>query len=367
MQLVESLYCTLLVACSLLVSFAFHDCYSKDQSHLEVVQLNIELSNTTSVAPYYYNLSCPWEMSKFSCVHQGQLHKASIALQYTQQAQGVDCKLRSFDGTELLRLLGNRSIVFAGDSIMRQMFLSMACMLYISPGVELVRDNVVWEVSAIMHNFKMLLLLFRSQLVPSFCSRTPCIAAQANWPCHGTSNCIEGGQHSGFSWGCITFSSDNNVTMLNMCVQQADEGIPIDEIAQHYGLVPAYDIIVANLGVHFMSQGRTAERLQQLRNVLQRYQNSAVPLPIVIYKETSPQHFPGHRGGMYEVALGQLYTSCVETVDILYDARSMSEREMLQGKMPFLAVNPTAASNGLLKVTTGVRGRTGDSVDCTHW
>jgi hypothetical protein len=40
---------------------------------------------------------------------------------------------------------------------------------------------------------------------------------------------------------------------------------------------------------------------------------------------------------------------------------------MLQGKMLFLAVNPHAAASGLLKVTTGVKGRTGDSVDCTHW
>jgi hypothetical protein len=141
-------------------------------------------------------------------------------------------------------------------------------------------------------------------------------AIQASWPCHAASNCIKGGQHSGFQWGCITFSGDDHINKLNLCFQFAGAGIPLDAIAQHYSLVPNRDIIIANLGVHLIYQGRSDERLQLLRDVLQRYQNSALPLPIVIYRETSPQHFTGHRGGFYEAEKLPSYTSCVETIDI---------------------------------------------------
>jgi GDSL/SGNH-like Acyl-Esterase family found in Pmr5 and Cas1p len=55
--------------------------------------------------------------------------------------------LSPFNGRTLLELLDKRQMIFAGDSITRQMFMSMACLLYSSPNVKLVRDDVQWLVS----------------------------------------------------------------------------------------------------------------------------------------------------------------------------------------------------------------------------
>jgi hypothetical protein len=71
----------------------------------------------------YWNLSCPLELSMFSGAHMGgdylkRAHKArDLAKEVASQLDEIDWKS-----------LSNRRIFFVGDSLLRQVFISMACM-----------------------------------------------------------------------------------------------------------------------------------------------------------------------------------------------------------------------------------------------
>jgi hypothetical protein len=147
-----------------------------------------------------------------------------------------------------------------------------------------------------------------------------------------------------------------------MCFQSAPLGIPFDMIASHYGLIAQRDIIIANLGVHM----NEAHRKEQLQNVVARCSNTAILLPIVIYRETSPQHFEGQRSGVYEDASALIYDTCLDSIDMSEEPRSAHERAALVSVVPLLAVNPAAANAGAIKVSAGVNFCTGRT-DCTHW
>jgi GDSL/SGNH-like Acyl-Esterase family found in Pmr5 and Cas1p len=124
-------------------------CYSSSQSPLQYIPLQVPFNSDPppEFQHVYFNLSCPWEANKFSCAHQGQHEKARVASYFGQQLETSDCRLSPFNGRLLLQLLDKRQMIFTGDSITRQMFMSMACLLYSSPNVKLVRDDVQWLVS----------------------------------------------------------------------------------------------------------------------------------------------------------------------------------------------------------------------------
>eukprot|EP01083_Nonionella_stella_P036593 99830_1 len=119
------------------------------------VQLNAQ--------PRYWNLSCPIEWSKYSCVHQALSHARFAA---SQRFVPDNCALDVLDGQKFANRLRNRTVYFVGDSLPRQVMIAMTCALN-------VRE------SSIRANW------------PAYPNNTR--------PCHGTLNCIQCGPHSGFN------------------------------------------------------------------------------------------------------------------------------------------------------------------------
>ncbi|KAG5193151.1 hypothetical protein JKP88DRAFT_256370 [Tribonema minus] len=283
----------------------------------------------------YWNLTCPWEWSKYSCAHQEQAERARAALLYSRDIlEGGGCTLDPFDGEAFIRLLGTRKLVFAGDSLSRQNFISTACLLHASPRVAVVEDRIKWY---------------------------------TDWPCHGTRNCIRGGAHSGFIGGCVRFALDgeSDAGELTVCFNPAERGVPVDAIAARHALVPRRDVLVANLGTHM----RKNEQAPHVRQVLDKWTApaDAARLPLLIYRETAPQHFRGTSpAGEYD-AVAAIGAACQATIDL--DAYSLStpERRGLAGRVPFVAANPWSAEAGALHVAAGVLGVAKNTQDCTHW
>jgi hypothetical protein len=129
----------------------------------------------------YWNLSCPFEWSKYSCVHQGAAEHALEAVR-RQFHPTSGCRLRR----PAIRMLPDssgelaahppavkpgRTIIFIGDSLLRQVFLATACLL--KEHIDLNTTNVKWPA---------------------------CVSNVPPWPCHGTQNCIGCGSHSGFAY-----------------------------------------------------------------------------------------------------------------------------------------------------------------------
>ena len=116
----------------------------------------------------YYNLSCPFEWSKYSCIHQDNMIKANLSLNYY-------LKMHNIDINQLLnKSLRNRRIFLVGDSLMRQIFIAIGCLSISS----IKSYDIDW---------------------------------MSTWPCHNMTNCIESNEHSGFNLGRIKFENGNEV------------------------------------------------------------------------------------------------------------------------------------------------------------
>ena len=118
-----------------------------------------------ATAPYhhaYNNLSCSLEWSKYSCVHQGAVEHASAA---ARRVFEPSCEL-SRPRRDARVFAPGRTFHFVGDSLLRQMFVALGCILE----RHIVRAEANWPECGTGHN----------------------------WPCHGTRRCVVCGAHSGF-------------------------------------------------------------------------------------------------------------------------------------------------------------------------
>jgi hypothetical protein len=124
----------------------------------------------------YSNLSCPMEWSKYSCVHQKNNFDAALAgINFSLSHQKEILKSFQFVPPDRSRL------VFIGDSLTRQVFISIACLL------DGLHSSIVAET--------------RGQWLQK-------------WPCHGSSNCVKGGKHSGFNVASVRFVNGAEIHFL---------------------------------------------------------------------------------------------------------------------------------------------------------
>jgi hypothetical protein len=91
-------------------------------------------TSTTKSKPYpitpinqpYWNLTCPLELSMFSGIHMNEdeyVHRAWASRDVAERAV-------AYFGIKDFHELHNRRIIFIGDSLMRQVFISIGCLLW---------------------------------------------------------------------------------------------------------------------------------------------------------------------------------------------------------------------------------------------
>jgi hypothetical protein len=205
----------------------------------------------------YGNLSCPLEWSKYSCAHQGQTAKAARAA--GRRFAPAGCSLS--DAWTLGN--GTRCVFFWGDSLLRQVFIAVACRLHTAGRV--VGTRVDWPA-----------------------------CGTEEWPCHGSTNCVRCGPGSGFFSANVTLAGG---TELRTVSTDAPGGA-----ISFFGDVRRDDVVVVEAGVHGESPFATARRvLAAARPLLAR----AVR---VIWVVTPQDAFPSRRGdGRFERAYLQAH------------------------------------------------------------
>ncbi|KAL8094480.1 hypothetical protein AgCh_036130 [Apium graveolens] len=75
--------------------------------------------------PLYTNVTCPFIDEGFSCQTNGRLDKDYMKWRWQPQ----DCDIPRFNATAMLNLIRGKSLVFVGDSINRNQWESMLCLL----------------------------------------------------------------------------------------------------------------------------------------------------------------------------------------------------------------------------------------------
>lgn len=257
---------------------------------------------------FYNNLSCPLEWSKYSCSHQGFTERAELSLE--QALQRKEAITDIFE----TGLLPFSRVLFVGDSTMRQIIIAVGCIaMAIDPNVEYLAD---W---------------------------------QDSWPCHGTRNCIRGGQHSGFSRVSIVFPNGaqvhfvplggsngiheeqtivarftNEVSKEGRITFGPNTALPIHSSDSYLN---ATDTLVFNIGLHnkLGEIGPVLQAFSDFSDMLRHQENR----PQIVYMTTITQHFATPNGQYKGKKAAQEAGMCLDKIDS--NPRAQVEREIVTG------------------------------------
>ncbi|KAL3761238.1 hypothetical protein ACHAWU_007055 [Discostella pseudostelligera] len=132
--------------------------YNNNLDTHEIKSISSTVTESMPTTNGYSNLSCPFEMSKFSCIymHQGVNHQVAAHASmdyYRQHLEMIGETFRqvlfedSHTTTTTTRRSNKRRILLSGDSLLRQIFISIACNAHsILPNTTLIQDAVIpWQ------------------------------------------------------------------------------------------------------------------------------------------------------------------------------------------------------------------------------
>lgn len=240
-------------------------------------------SSSSSLPLPYYDLSCPFEMSKYSCFHHDvNSTGAANSKDYYQKMHTTP--INTFINDSLLL---NRRIFLVGDSLMRQLFIAIGCLSF---------SNIEY-------------------------SKVDWMTGRGGWPCHNTLNCVSKGQHSGFNVGYIKWKHGGEIYFkpTGGCLDNDEPDIvsrflreihanktislssslAVPIVPNEHHVMTKDDILVMNIGIH--DQGNitameyNVKSLAEVGRALVNYHNTSTPL--FIYITTPSQHFASN--GLY--------------------------------------------------------------------
>lgn len=272
-------------------------------------------SLSTHTAPYR-NLSCPLEMSN-SCHHQGHAGKAQLAASYVFEP--FNCELLPFDSHEFVHALNGRRLVIAGDSLQRQLYISLGCLTH-----DLVAHyHTEWS---------------------------------SDYPCHAVKNCITEGPHGGFGKADLTWRNGAGMQYKHLANIHAF----LNALEQESEFLET-DVIIVNFGVH-VSCAKHEEVVRRMSKIMSDWTVG----PLIIYLGSAAIHFHGSPDGFYpgpNATTPPGKKACVAG-PVKPSCYVKNERSYLEGHMRFIDVFGLSSPLGMLKVGEGLLNGLGD---CQHW
>ena len=286
--------------------------------------------------PPYWNLSCPYEWSKYSCVHQGALAHARAA---RPGFVPRGCRLLDVDGPRLARALRGRRLYFHGDSLVRQVFIGLGC----STRGAIQGEHIAWGCKVGCRH-----------------------VSQGEWPCHDTKNCVRAGVHSGFDSGSFFYDNSSDVVVGPDYVGRGHvEGSAhaVNGRGGGPGGSSSKDVFVVEAGV----KGSEKKIIESLLHTLTSLKSTPGGRPLVVHMETPPQSFPGGPDGTYdtEKLIPGLPEGCTPTVQNVRFQREVAavHRAGLSG-----VVDAHLSLEGLNTLGRDkIGGGVGTYGDCTHY
>ena len=294
--------------------------------------------------------ACPAEMAVYNCYFQGMGSHAEH-LDTWQHPEGT-----RHDPVHFLERIGERSVLFYGDSIMLQTFVGTVCNIYGTEGVT-AEFNLTWN--------------YRDWL--------------------GQLNCPYGSKHCELmSSSCVLFNGHTR-----MCFEWHDgvnEPSPTklhDRLRLHG--MNNNDIVVGSIGTWFFQSTDIAGETAKFTTAVKAIQNEVQLLKMeqnFYYVENSPQHFGNQRQlqGYYFKDLSSQYSvgadaylrsgfktpnPCValanKTLAYETDVRNRVPQKVFGDSVHFIRTWSHLADLHWAHVTTPRRPGRSFVLDCSHW
>ena len=300
---------------------------------LLLCNLILSLASSSTISLPYYNLSCPFEWARYSCIYKNSSNSQESNNYYKSKHQ--------FDIKESLINLTNRTILLVGDSITRQLFISISCLT-----IKNIRFNYVdWMY----------------------------------WPCYQDLNhCISSGLHSGFNIGYIEWLNGGKLYFQslgggyryfesNIIKRFANELNKFRYIHSHEPtfkfpnnnisspILSKSDVIIINLGFHQDDINSFKIKLFEFIEVgkqILKYHNESTPY--LVYMTSSTQHF--NKNGTY-LGLNNDNNFCIN--ESLHNPRKeLEEKYLIEGESIHKIVDFDDMKLGNLHIGGN---------DCTHY
>jgi hypothetical protein len=317
------------------------------------------------VPPLYSNLSCPFEWSAYSCIHQEQgggndsfsLAEKEWVDRYSKNTSASFLSLSqeqqktSETGSDKVQ---NRRIFLLGDPTMLQVFISLGCLYWQLDQIDFY--NLPWR---------------------------------SKWPCDNIPNCIPSGTHSGFNYGRFRLldgfeflflpvggaQNGASITYSSIIEKWHDEWkeykqlsipIPRDLLRKENGTITesreqsltSSDTIIYNIGFYTdeTMRKRIYNQLDQLGQALQ--QSDRNERPSLVYLTTFSQHFPTPTG---EFFLDQIrhFDQCKSSIPFPNPRKAEELRILKEGDNVDIIIDAEDESLGAYHV--------GRRTDCTQY
>ena len=302
-------------------------------------------------ANLYWNLSCPLEMSLFSASHIG----GESFLERAEQARNLVLSERIMSKMEQDFLsLQSRRIIFVGDSLMRQVFISMSCLLW--DHVE--SHSAAWfdkRHSRTQHKHSR-------QIGPHSKFEEARVRLQNRAEFiyhHGTGGLLKLGEdytsHETEDWVQACSKKEAFFSNVLWTPEFGGEHVINERNATREKIrLGAMDVVIISGSVH----GHRADNLRNIKALLQCMATKK-NYPIILYVMTGADHFPT-KDGLFDPSLLETDEEIICRTESLRRDLQHEELSMLHGKLPILAKDVVYLqySSGNLHV---------GGKDCLHW
>lgn len=307
----------------------------------------------------YFNLSCPFEWSKYSCARMARGPQGADVVRASTEhyLRNLDAIRSAIERAASSDAGGRgRRVFFAGDSLLRQLYVGIACAAWSHAGGDLIESAAIpWK---------------------------------DDWPCMHEDACfVAGGTHGGFDASSLRLRNGMELHFVphrgfrDEATSEADvlERLRSD-IAEFGGVTfggktamppgGPVDVLVYNSGIHY-GMGQTRKNVNHFANwiarplmEIERAQNATHPSdgrrysrPRTVYVTTPSQHYNTY-DGQWQQGMSAENKKCVDEIES--NPRADLEKELLTPGVNVDAVlDYDDLSLGRLHVHKGF--------DCSHY
>ena len=304
---------------------------------------------------------CPFYVGKIA-PPEVDLNTANAAVEYSRKANAESVLQEALETSAF-----SRKTILVGDSLTRQTYITIGCMLHKFGVIDGERDSyIAWQNDKHENNpdkmFRDARIRFKwkGELNEIFYHPTAGRINEFGWnyymqagPLKGTENWLESCQkREPFFLDTYKLKKKHHGPHLSVLFNDRDfEKVRLDR----------NDVVIINAGFHPTGRKRNLQRIAQLADCMNeaRSRGEGQNWPMIRYMRTSQQHFASENSNYDKESSGSPCREAENGQDPYY----LEDLEYMEGKLPVLGKKINFKNLYHLHIGEKANGKT----DCSHW